>query len=116
MIIQNINSSSDVPPAGYVSNGVPRVVANASSVEPAIQQPSSQQLQSAVDGINQAMQSSNSSLEFSVNPGTKEPVVTMVDTATGQIISQYPSKEAIAISQEISQFQQRQGLLFNQKA
>ncbi len=115
MIIQNINSSSGAPPVGYVSNGVPSVVANASNAEPAIKQPSSQQLQSAVDGINQAMQQSNSSLEFSVNPSTKEPVVTMVDTATGQMISQYPSKVAIAIAQEISQFQQK-GLLLNQKA
>ena len=116
MIIQNINSSLGAPPVGYASNGVPASVVNTQNANSTLQQPSPQQEQSAVDGINQAMQQSNSSLQFSVNPSTKEPVVTMVDTATGQVISQYPSKEAIAIAQEITQFQQRQGLLLNQKA
>ncbi len=118
MIIQNINSSSGAPPSpvGYVSNGVPSGVSSTANAAPASQQPSPQQLQSAVNGINQAMQQSNNSLQFSVDPGTKEPIVSMVDTATGQVISQYPSKEAIAIAQEIGQFQQRQGLLLNQKA
>jgi flagellar protein FlaG len=102
MIIQSINPSSGAPPVGYVSNGVPGVVANSSNAAPTLPQPSSQQLKSAVDSINQAMRQSNNSLEFSVDPSTKEPVVTMMDTATGQVINQYPSKEAIAISQENS--------------
>ena len=122
MIIQNINSSSGAPPVGYVSNDVPEGVANTSHAtptlpaDPASPQPSSQQLQSAVDSINQAMQQSNSSVQFTVSPGAKEPVVTMVDTGTGQVIRQLPSKEVIAIAQSIDQFLHRQGLLLNQKA
>ncbi|MBZ0068923.1 MAG: flagellar protein FlaG, partial [Thiobacillus sp.] len=38
----------------------------------------------------------------------------MLDTSTGQLIRQYPSEEALAISRGIEQFQQ--GLLLKQKA
>jgi hypothetical protein len=40
--------------------------------------------------------------------------VKMLDTSTGQLIRQYPSEEALAISRGIEQFQQ--GLLLKQKA
>jgi len=113
MIIQNANTNQGASPVRLVSDDVPKVVANTSEpVTP--QQPSSQQLKAAVDGINQVMQQSNSNLEFSVDPNTKKPIVQMVDTETGKLILQIPSKAALAIAQSIDQYQR--GLLLNQKA
>lgn len=122
MIIQNSTTNQAASPARLTSDGAPKVVADTSNAEPALgvkqatpQQPSPEQLQNAVDGINLAMQQSSQNLEFSVDTSTKKPVVKMVDTKTGDLIRQFPSEEILAIARSIDQFLQRQGLLFNQK-
>lgn len=125
MIIQNSSTNQAAAPVRLASDGAPNVVIAASSnvevmsgvaiEQVASQQPSSQQLQNAVDGINQAMRQSNQNLEFSVDASTKKPIVKMVDTQTGELIRQFPSEETLAIARSIDQFLQRQGLLLSQK-
>lgn len=78
------------------------------------QRPSAAQLQNVVDGINKALKQSNKNLEFSVDADTKKSIVKVVDTETGDLIRQFPSEEALAISRAIDQMQQ--GLLLKQKA
>jgi len=131
MLIQNVSNVAQTPqPVRLTSDGAPGVViATPSNAEtrsgvavesPAItttpQQPSSQQLQNAVNGLNQAMRQSNQNLEFSLDPGTKEPIAKVVDTKTGELIRQFPSEEMLAIARSIDEFQQRQGLLLSHKA
>ena len=77
-------------------------------------QPTNAQLQSAVDKINQAMLQANTGVEFSIDTDSKRTVVKVVDSKTGDTIKQFPSKEMLAISQSIDQFQK--GLLITQKA
>jgi flagellar protein FlaG len=89
-----------------------KTVADTPKTDP--QQASVAELNSAVATINQAMQQSNHDLEFSVDTDTKRTVVRMVDTSTGELIRQFPSDAALAISREIDQLQQ--GLLLKQKA
>jgi flagellar protein FlaG len=119
MIIQNVNASQGASPARLVSNDAPVVVADP-PIHVAAQPPSSEQLKSAVDHINRAMQQSSQSLEFSVDPSTKTPVVKMMDTETGKVITQFPSEQVLAIAQSIdeylSQHQLQQGMLLKQKA
>jgi flagellar protein FlaG len=122
MIIQNSTTNQATAPVRLASDGAPNVVVDTSNAGPAPgvqqaapQQPSSGQLQNAVDGINLAMRQSNQNLEFSVDTSTKKPVVKMVDTQTGDLIRQFPSEETLAIARSIDQFLQRQGLLLNQK-
>lgn len=76
--------------------------------------PTPEQLKDAVKIINQALQQSNQSLEFSVDSTTKTPVVKLTDTATGEVIRQFPTQQTLAISQSIDQYQH--GLLLTQKA
>jgi len=78
------------------------------------QQPSPEELKSAVAAINHVMQQSNQALEFSVDTDSNKTVVKMVDTSTGELIRQFPSEATLAISRGIEQFQQ--GLLLKQKA
>jgi len=78
------------------------------------QKVSAEQLKSVVDNINKTMRQSNRSLEFTMDADSKQQLVRLVDTETGDVIRQFPSKEAMAISRAIDQFQQ--GLLLNQKA
>lgn len=122
MIIQNSTTNQAAAPVRLTSDGAPNVVVDTSNAGPAPsvqqaapQQPSSGQLQNAVDGINLAMRQANQNLEFSVDTSTKKPVVKMVDTQTGDLIRQFPSEETLAIARSIDQFLQRQGLLLNQK-
>jgi len=130
MIIQNTNANQWAPPVRHVSDDAPTVVADTSTaattsatnatakVDP--QQPSAQQLKSAVESLNQAMRKSTPNLEFSVDADTKKQIVKMVDTQTGTLIRQYPSEEVVAIARSIDQFlanqQVQHGLLLNQKA
>lgn len=138
MLIQNVSNMAQAsPPVRLASNGTPdAVVAAPPNVEakpavvaeqPAVnqqaeRQPSAAQLQNQVDTINQALldtinqalKQSNKNLEFSVDESTDKSVVKLVDTETGDVIRQFPSEEALAISRAIDQFQQ--GLLLKQEA
>ena len=115
MLIQNVNNVLQTPqPIRLPSDGAPKVAEAAPQALP--QQPSTQQLKSAVDSINQAMRQANRSVELSVDSSTKKPVVKMMDSETGELIRQYPSEEVLAIAQAIDQYLGQQGLLFKQKA
>lgn len=124
MITLSTNGSNPASPsAGHISEGASRIVADAPKQAPAPEirqgaetQPSPEQLSTAVREINQALQQSNRNLEISVDNDTRRPIVKLVDTQTGEMIRQIPSEETLAISRSIDQFQQRQGMLFSEKA
>jgi len=85
------------------------------AVQPvAQQQPSPEQVKTAVEQLNKAMRQSSRNLEFSVDESTNRVVVRMTDATTGEVIRQIPSEETLAIARAIGDFQQ--GLLLSQKA
>lgn len=130
MPIQNLNvaaQANEVAGSGAVGSVVASKPASASSVQAKVkpvevelppvaakQPPSIVQLQRLIDGMNKAMQQSNSSLEFSMDSSSKKIMVRLIDTTTGDIIRQIPSEEMLAISQSIEKMQQ--GLLLNKNA
>jgi len=119
MIIQNSTPPGQVAlPGRHVSDDAPKVVANTQKAKPASvdanQQPSAEQLKSAVSDMNKAMRQSNRSLEFSVDGGTNKPVVKLVDSDTGELIRQIPSEDTLAIARSIDKFQH--GLILRQQA
>lgn len=131
MLIQNVNTSTQAQaPARLAGDGGPVVVVAPSNAQAqaavapvlpqtavnpvAEQQPSAAQLKSAMDSINQALKQSNKNLEFTVDTESKDPVVKLVDSETGDVIRQYPSEEALSIARSIDDFQQ--GMLIKQKA
>ncbi len=85
-----------------------------SAVQGAEQPVSSAQLKNVVSDANKAFKQSNMSLEFSVDTDTQNTIVKLIDTETGDLVRQFPSKEMLAIASAIGQFQQ--GLLLEQKA
>lgn len=132
MLIQNPTNMAQAPqPTRLASDSAPNVVvAMPSNVgakpstaaelpqiavpQVAEQEPSPEQLKNVVDDINRTLRQFNRNLEFSIDETTKQNLVKVVDTETGDVIRQFPSKEAIAISRAIEQFQQ--GLLVKQEA
>ena len=101
-----------VPPVGTQAANAQAGNTQAASAQTA--QPTNAQIQSAVDKVNQAMLQANTGVEFSIDQSSDRTLVKVVDTKTGETIKQFPSKEMIAISQSIDQFQK--GLLLRQKA
>lgn len=76
-------------------------------------EPSSQQLQLALQTINRKLASSTT-LEFSYDEGIKQTIVKVTDKESGEVIRQIPSDAAIAIAESIGEFQK--GLLLKQEA
>jgi flagellar protein FlaG len=126
MLIQNTSSAAQAP--GFTGNGGPVAVAAPvtqpapqpiqapqPAVKAAPQQPTAAQLKSAVDNINRAMKQNNSNVEFSIDKNTKQPVIKVVESDTGQVIQQFPSAQVLAISQMIGDEQQH-GILIKQDA
>lgn len=132
MLIQNTGNMAQAPQPARLANDRPAsdgasevAVATPVNVEakPSVavdapqiaeQQPSAAQLQNVVDNMNKAMKQSNKNLEFTVDSDTHKSIVKLVDTETGEVIRQFPSEEALAISRAIDHIQQ--GLLLKQKA
>jgi flagellar protein FlaG len=100
------------PPAA----GVPQVGAGITSANTdTAQVPASpEQVTEAVQQMNRAMRMANSALEFSVDQETDRVVVTMTDRDTGEVVRQYPSEEALALSRYLDSVSQ--GALLSQKA
>jgi len=71
----------------------------------ATREPSPQDVKQAVEGLNRAVRSSNSTLEFSTDRATKKLVVEIVDTETGEVIRPIQSDVLPAIVRSIGQFQ-----------
>ncbi|MEW6591661.1 MAG: flagellar protein FlaG [Pseudomonadota bacterium] len=84
------------------------------AVQPAAEQQSAAQLREALAYVNRALQQSNKNLEFTVDGETERPIVKLVDSESGEVIRQFPTEEALAISRAIDDFQQ--GLLIRQEA
>ncbi|MGB8516898.1 MAG: flagellar protein FlaG [Gallionella sp.] len=115
MLIQNINNSAPVfPVAAGIPTDTHAVVTNTPTPVPS-PQPTVGQLKIAVDSANHTMQQSHLNLAFSVDTATKTPVVTLSDSETGQVVLQFPSKEALAVAQSIDQAERRPGMLVNSK-
>jgi flagellar protein FlaG len=122
MNIEHTNNINQAERLGKrVGVDVPIVVVDASNKSPRgivddTQQPSAEQLKKATDSVNQAMRQSNQDLEFqfTMDNDTRKTVVKVVDSRTGELIRQIPSKEMLAIARSIDQFQN--GLLLSQKA
>jgi flagellar protein FlaG len=120
MLIQNTTS----PVSSmwrYSDSGVIAISSQRGESNPAPQpeqvdtyRPSVAQLESAVRDLNQSMKANSSNLAFSIDPDTDQTVVKLMDSSTGEVIKQFPSKEAIAIAKAIGEIQQ--GLLLKQKA
>lgn len=119
MPIQNVNAAVSAQAGKIVGSSVLDAVLTGSAARVALPQavtkqpPSIAQLQRLINSMNNAIQQGNSSLEFSMDSGSKKVLVKLIDTSTGEVIRQIPSEEVLAIAQSIEQMQQ--GLLLNNK-
>lgn len=76
--------------------------------------PADTQLQKSLDNINKLLQQSNINLQFNVDKDSQRTVVKLVDSQTGEVIRQFPTEAALAMSRSVDRIQN--GMLLNQKA
>jgi flagellar protein FlaG len=117
MLIQNLNTNVAQTPqaAKAVSDSSPtsdnlpvQATAPQATATPTTEKPvPAAQLQNAVQNANQAMQASNRDLSFSVDSDTKQTIVKLMDTKTGDVIGQFPSHQMLEISKAIGLMQEQ---------
>jgi flagellar protein FlaG len=77
-------------------------------IEPKITQDAAPDLlQHAVDEANKVFAQIHSDVQFVVDETSKKVVVKLVEPSTGEVLNQYPTEHAIAISNAIAQMQQQ---------
>ena len=72
-----------------------------------------EQVTKAVQDINKTIQATHQGLEFSVDNGSHEVVVKLIDQQTKQVLRQIPTQEALEIAKSLDKLQ---GLLIKQTA
>lgn len=77
------------------------------------QELSVEKLEAAIDRLNEMMESSQRSLNFSVDTGSEKVVVQVKDLSTDEIIRQIPNEEALRFAES---FDRMMGLIFSEEA
>jgi flagellar protein FlaG len=94
----NVTPGSSTPPVG--STAVPQSSPSAGGVTV-----TAAQLQSAIASSNQVFSQTGSNVELSYDDKAQETVIKLVDTKSGDVLRQYPSKEVLAIAQALGEVQ-----------
>ncbi|MDX8399389.1 MAG: flagellar protein FlaG [Gallionellaceae bacterium] len=110
-------SASNISSAKSTTQGIetPPTRAQAPAPAPA---PAPEQVDRAIDQVNEAFQQKGQNLRALIDrdEGTGVSVVKVMDKETDEVVSQFPSKEILAIAESIRQFQEGKGYLVNTNA
>ncbi|MFA6063194.1 MAG: flagellar protein FlaG [Gallionella sp.] len=109
MLIQNLSANvAQAPQPARQASESTAIPESATTTQALTEKPvPAAQLHSAVQNANQAMQSSNRDLAFSVDTETKQTVVKLMDTKTGDVIGQFPTHQMLEISKAIGLMQEQ---------
>jgi flagellar protein FlaG len=119
MSIQKIGSSPDykagLPAVSVAASEQPQKrQAPAAEAKPAeTTEASAEQIQSAINKIQQSVPLAQQNMQFSVDDETGKTVVSITDKDSGELIRQVPSEELMEIAKNIGRMQ---GLLVNNQA
>ena len=73
---------------------------------------SSENIEKALESVNDALKNSNNSLKFQVDKSVRQPIITVVDQDSGKVLRQYPTEEVVRITKNIDSLR---GVLFDSK-
>lgn len=118
MKIESINAVEAVqrtPEALPISRqnvpGEQRIAVSQNSTD--ISQTAQRDIEKSLQALNEAIKSSDISLEFNRDEESGKMVIQMIDQKTGQTVQQFPSEATIHLSVVLGKLQ---GLVFNHKA
>lgn len=119
MAIEQISSTATATSHAPVARPRPASVAAGESASETAsppadsRKPSADQVRQALSEVQKAVEPVARSLRFSIDGETGKTVITVVDSATKEVIRQIPGEEILAIAKAIDRMQ---GLLLKQKA
>ncbi|MDR4652200.1 MAG: flagellar protein FlaG [Nitrosomonas sp.] len=119
MMINSATAIHDfIPPPSLADNPGLRMPASPGSTVGMTQKTGTEtikpeQIQDAVDQIQQFTQTLTQNLNFSIDEDTGKTVIKIMDTQTQEVIRQIPSEEAINIARALGEIK---GLLFSDEA
>lgn len=87
--------------------------ADVQAQEKAAPEPTRDEVTKALKKINEAMPSSATRLEFSLDDDTRQTIVKIVDQSTKEVVRQIPTVEALQIAKSLDKMA---GLFINQTA
>ena len=90
--------SADSAPSYDSSPGTP-AASTVAIAQQSARQPSAQEIQDAVNQVNDRLSSVNRVLELGVDAGSGLTVATIRDSQTGDVLEQYPGTDSIHLAQ-----------------
>ncbi|MEC7691405.1 MAG: flagellar protein FlaG [Pseudomonadota bacterium] len=104
--------------AGLIENSSQAAQNDADNLEQ--EEPSEEQLTSALRDVEKFLNGRNRNLAFSIDEETRRSVVTVKDSSSGDVIRQIPSDEVLKLARQIQDLQDdigsRVGVLLNKEA
>lgn len=95
------DASGGVSAAGQVSATVDAGQAQSKPPAEAVPDIDPEQLETAVQELEQRVQTVARSLQFSVDKGSGRTVITVIDRETDEVIRQIPPKEVLALAERL---------------
>lgn len=78
--------------------------------------PDAEMVKKAVDQGNSLLQSVRRNLQFKVDDATKETVIKIVDSESGEVVRQIPSEEMLAFIKRMQELEGQQGSVIQDRA
>lgn len=78
--------------------------------------PDAEMVKKAVDQGNTLLQAVRRNLQFKVDDATKETVIKIVDSDSGEVVRQIPSEEMLAFVKRMQQLEGQQGSVIQDRA
>ncbi len=110
---QSLPSPTPAPRESAAPVTEAKVKAPEAPVQQKSAQPSPKQVEQALDKVKQVMTAKASALTFTVDDKSGDTIVRVVDSDTGEVIRQIPSKELVEIARALDKMQ---GMLLKQSA
>ena len=102
MPVENITSQTSLPSIN--SNQDTDRKLNIEQTQLPLDQPSKEQLEKAVKGINDFIETSNTHIQFKLHEKLNEYYVTVVDNDTKEVVREIPSKKVLDVYAAMTEF------------
>lgn len=103
MPVENITSQTTLPRINMTQD-IDRKLNNEQQSQLPLDQPSKEQLEKAVKGINDFIESSSTHIQFKLHEKLNEYYVTVVDNDTKEIVREIPSKKVLDVYAAMTEF------------
>lgn len=103
MTVENISSQTSLPSL-KINREIDRTINNTEQSQQTLEKPLKEQLEKAVKGINDFIETSNTHIQFKLHEKLNEYYVTVVDNDTKEVVREIPSKKVLDVYAAMTEF------------